>query len=64
MNRLRQFRQAKGWSLLELSRRAGLNHLTVLFIEKECTRKPRLSTISKLAFALGVDPAELVGEEK
>jgi DNA-binding XRE family transcriptional regulator len=58
--RLRELREAKFLSQAELAGRAGVSRITV--IELEAGRaEARWSTGRKLAEALGVDPAELVG---
>lgn len=64
MSRLKELRTAKNWSLAELARRSGISHVTISLIETGNIRKSRISTVSKLAFALGVDPGELLSEEK
>lgn len=61
---LKEFRQRKGLSQLKLAALSGVSQSCIFFIEVGATRFPRPETINKLAFALGVDPAELVGEEK
>lgn len=55
---LRKIRKEKGFSLAELARRAGMSKLTIINIEAGRTA-PQLSTIQKLAEALGVKPADL-----
>jgi len=56
--RLRQLREAKGWTLEVLAESAGMNELQVGHIERGAS-DPKLSTITKLARALGVPPGEL-----
>jgi transcriptional regulator with XRE-family HTH domain len=46
-----------------LAQEAGLSYPTVARIEKDRV-EPHLGTIKKLADALGVDPAELVKDER
>ena len=51
-------RKEKGLSLSELSRRSGVAKSTLLYLELNAT-DPKLSTICKIAGALGVPPASL-----
>ncbi len=46
-----------------LAREAGVGYPTISRIENDLV-EPHFSTIRKLAKALGVDPAELVKEER
>jgi transcriptional regulator with XRE-family HTH domain len=57
--RLRELRTAKGWTLEELAEAARMNELQVGHIERGAS-DPKLSTIMKLAKALGVTQGELV----
>lgn len=59
-NLLRTMRE-KSLKAAELSKKAGLNPRAVKDIEEGRAQSPRLSTVFKLAKALGVDPGELVG---
>lgn len=55
--RITEIRMTKGWSYIELSRRAALGHTSrnVARIEDDI-HCPKLSTIQKIARALGVKP--------
>lgn len=55
---LRRLRRLKGWSLRDLAREAGAGVDTVLDLEHRA-RRPRPSTMRKIAAALGVDIAEV-----
>ncbi|HEX3578085.1 MAG TPA: helix-turn-helix transcriptional regulator [Thermoanaerobaculia bacterium] len=57
--RLRQLREAKGWTLEELGEAAGMNELQVGHIERGAS-DPKLSTITKLAKAFGITASELL----
>lgn len=57
--RLRELREAKGWSLDRLAEEAGMNGLQVGHIERGAS-DPKLSTILKLAKALEVRTAKLI----
>jgi len=61
--RLRAFREGKGVSLRALKRVSGVAVATLARIEAG-GYDPRLSTLKKLAKALGVTVAELIGESK
>lgn len=59
--RLRTLREAKGWSRDLLARKSGTAPLTILRAEVHGT-DPVLSTVVAWADALGVPPADLVGD--
>ncbi len=63
MLRLREFRELRGLSLRKLARAAGVHYVSVVRLESG-DFDPRLSTVRKLAKALHVSIAELVGEGK
>lgn len=63
MLRLRTIRQARGLSLRELRRLSGV-HLSALTKLEGGGGDPQLSTLKKLAKALQVTVAELIGETK
>ena len=56
---LRRVRERVGISQEELGARCGLHRTEISFLER-AQREPRLSTIVKLAKALGVKPADLL----
>ena len=58
---LKRQRVRKALTQEELARKAGLTTASVARIERNVT-EPRMSTLRKLAKALDIDPAELVGE--
>jgi transcriptional regulator with XRE-family HTH domain len=58
---LKRQRIRKALTQEELARQAGLTTASVARIERNET-EPRMSTLRKLAKALDIDPAELVGE--
>jgi transcriptional regulator with XRE-family HTH domain len=55
---LEEARLSKLFSAYELAKRSGVAHTTIIDIEQK-NAKPRLSTIRKLADALGVDPRDI-----
>ena len=61
MTRLRAIRQRKGVSLRALKKRSGVAVATLARIEAG-GYDPRLSTLRRLAKALSVTVAELIGE--
>jgi transcriptional regulator with XRE-family HTH domain len=61
--RVRELRERKGWSQAELGRRAGVHHSIVNRAERGVTDLS-LSTLDKLATALGVSPRSLIATRK
>jgi transcriptional regulator with XRE-family HTH domain len=61
--RVRELREAKGWTLEALGEAAKMNELQVGHIERGAS-DPKLSTICRLAHALGVRPGELIDVSK
>jgi transcriptional regulator with XRE-family HTH domain len=59
--RLKRQRTRRALTQAELAKRAGVTTATVARIERD-EIEPRMTTLRKLAQALEVDPAELVGE--
>ena len=59
--KLRQIREAQGYSLRALADKVGMAY-PALFRLESGEADPRLSTLRKLAKALGVTVAELIGE--
>ena len=60
--RLRELRETKFITQVELAQRSGVSETTIVRLEAG-QHEPRISTIRKLAEALGVEPAELVVRE-
>ncbi len=56
--RLRILRQRRVWTQYDLAAAAGLPQATINRIENG-RNQPRVSTVRKLADALGIDPAQL-----
>lgn len=59
---MRAAREARGWSQVELAERSGVSHSGINSIEKD-KGSPTMATLRKLADALGVDVAQLIGSE-
>ena len=60
--RLRKQRTRRALTQAELAERSGVATATVARIERD-EIEPRMTTLRKLAHALEVDPADLVGSE-
>jgi transcriptional regulator with XRE-family HTH domain len=58
--RVRELREAKGLTQVELAARAKVRQATVSAIENEETRRVDLDVLERLAVALDVDPGFLV----
>lgn len=58
-DRVRQLREARGWSQEDLAGRAD-RHFTFISQLERAERAPGLMTIEAVADALGVDPGDLV----
>ena len=64
LKNLKKLRNKKGWSQERLAREAGISYHTLIKIEQDRIRNPKLETIIKLAKALGVSLDKLVGSLK
>lgn len=62
VKRLRYWREQRALSQRDLAERVSIPHSTIARIEMRGTARP--STIRKLAEALGVTPAQLMGEDQ
>lgn len=60
-DKLRQAMQSKGFSQYALAERSGVPQPTIQRILSKETVSPKLSTIEKLAKAMQINPAELMG---
>jgi transcriptional regulator with XRE-family HTH domain len=58
--RVRELREALGWSQRELARRARVRQATLSAIENEQTSGIDFVTLERLAKALNVDPSLLI----
>jgi transcriptional regulator with XRE-family HTH domain len=58
--RIRELRDAKGWSQDELARRAQVRQATISNFERGKTRSVDLDVLDRIAAALRVDPAFLI----
>ena len=64
LRNLKKFRNRKGWSQEKLAREAGISYQTLIKIEQNRIKNPRLETLIKLAKALCVSLDKLVGSQK
>ena len=58
--RVRELREARGWSQAELARRTDVRPATLSNIETGQTKGIGFDTLEKLAKALGCDPGYLI----
>ena len=58
--RVKELRQAKGWSQAELAEKAGIRRATLSAIEAEQTTGVDFETLQSLAQSLGCDPGYLI----
>jgi transcriptional regulator with XRE-family HTH domain len=63
LKNLKMLRNQKGWSQEKLAREADISHHTVMKLEQDIIKNPRIETVIKLANALGVSLDGLVDRE-
>jgi len=56
-------RKQKGWSQEKLAQEAGISYNTLIKLERNGIKNPKIETVIKLADALGVSLDKLVGRE-
>ncbi|MCL6445041.1 MAG: helix-turn-helix domain-containing protein [Alicyclobacillus sp.] len=61
MIRLREIRERRGLTQIELSHMAGVSQSIISDIENDCV-SPTIRVLQKLASALGVSVSDLLGE--
>lgn len=64
LENIKKLRNKKGWSQERLAREADISYQTLIKIEQNRVKNPKLQTLIKLAQALGVSLDKLVGVEK
>jgi transcriptional regulator with XRE-family HTH domain len=64
LTNLKKLRNKKGWSQERLAREADISYQTLIKIEQNRIKNPRLETLIKLARALNVSLDKLVGSLK
>jgi transcriptional regulator with XRE-family HTH domain len=62
LRNLRRIRELRAWSQVDLSQKTGIAQRTISELESG-RRSPQPRTTRKLARALKVDPAELIGDQ-
>lgn len=60
--RVRRFRVAAGLTIAQVSQATGIGESVLSRLETNASYNPKLDTIRKLAEALGVKPADLIGD--
>lgn len=53
MNRLKYYREKKGWSVADLSEKSGVSKVTIYKLERGDSGCARLATLRALSHALG-----------
>lgn len=61
--RLRVARERRGWSQTQLAARSGVSNSLISRIERDEVKSPGHDKLMKLAAALGIEVAELTGEQ-
>ena len=56
-------RKQKGWSQEKLAQEAGISYNTLIKLERNGIKNPKIETVIKLADALNVSLDELVGRK-
>lgn len=64
LKNLKKLRSKKGWSQEKLAREAGISYQTLIKIEQDRIKNPKIETTIKLAKALGVSIDKLVGFQR
>jgi transcriptional regulator with XRE-family HTH domain len=62
-DRIRDLRQARGWTQTELAERSGLKQGTITNLETGARDNPTRDTLAKLAGAFGITVQELLGND-
>jgi len=60
LKNLAKLRKAKGWTQEKLAQEAGISYNTLIKIERDGIKNPKIETVIKLASALKVSIDELV----
>ena len=61
LKNLAKIRKQKNWSQEKLAREAGISYNTLIKIERDGIKNPKIETVIKLAKALSISIDELVG---
>ena len=60
LKNIKKLRNKKGWSQEKLAREADISYQTLIKIEQDRIKNPKLQTLVKLAKALGVSLDDLI----
>jgi transcriptional regulator with XRE-family HTH domain len=63
LKNLIMLRKQKGWSQEKLAQEAGISYNTLIKVERNGIKNPKIETVIKLADALNVSLDELVGRK-
>lgn len=63
LKNLKELRKQKGWSQERLARESNISYHTLIKLEQNGIKNPKIETVIKLADALEVSLDELVGRE-
>jgi len=64
LKNIKKLRNKKGWSQEKLAREADISYQTLIKIEQDRIKNPKLQTLVKLAKALRISIDELIGNQK
>jgi len=64
LKNLAKIRKQKGWSQEKLAQEAGISYNTLIKIERNGIKNPKIETVIRLAAALGIGIDGLVGETR
>jgi transcriptional regulator with XRE-family HTH domain len=63
LKNLAEFRKQKGWSQERLAKESGISYNTLIKLERNGIKNPKIETVIKLTDALKVSLDELVGRK-
>ncbi len=63
LKNLKEFRKQKGWTQERLARESNISYHTLIKLEQNGIKNPKIETVVKLADALEVSLDELVGRK-
>jgi len=64
LTEIKKFRQIKGWTQQELGVKSDLNTATINRLENDPDADPQISTLRRVADALGVEVVDIVKKEE
>ncbi len=63
LKNLAKIRKQKGWSQEKLAQEAGISYNTLIKIERNGIKNPKIETVIKLAKALDISVDELIAKQ-